>query len=167
MEGIEPNMMKRIRLWRWPIGIFVVLLLIPFPTLLAPDFTIRFVDKYGNPVAGMKVRQTCTHYTYESIANHCADEWDNAPVTNANGEVHFDAKYVWFGAASRAVRSVFSQIMLIAHGSVGRSVTLFTSGNDSGLSSHVISVDPDAPPREITLTAEAVECHNIPSFCRR
>ena len=157
----------RSRRFLW-LGAFVlVLLFIPFPTLLAPDFNVRFVDGFGKPVDGMKVRETCTHYTYESISNHCADEWDNAPVTNANGEVHFNAQYVWFGAASRAIRSVFSHVLLIAHGSVGRSVGLFTSGNDSGLDSYGISIDPDNPPKEITLTDEAVDRHNREVSSRR
>ncbi len=167
MEEVRPNKVKRKRILRWSIGIFVVLLLIPFPTRLAPDFTVRFLGRDGRSVPGMEVRQTCTHYTYESIRNHCAGEWDTAPVTNVNGEVHFNAQYVWFGTASRAIRSVFSHILLIAHGGVGRDVTLFTSGNDSGLNSYVISIDPDNPPSEITLTDEAVDRHNQEVSSRR
>ncbi|MFT3744242.1 MAG: hypothetical protein QM785_08100 [Pyrinomonadaceae bacterium] len=167
MKEVAPNNLRRQRLWRWTIGIFIVLLLIPFPTRLAPDFTVRFVDGAGNPVAGMKVREMCTHYTYESITDHCAAEWDNSPQTNDNGEVHFDRQDVWFGTASRAIRSVFSHILLIAHGSVGRHVTLLTYGNNSDLHSYVISIDPDAPPQQITLTDEAVDRHNQEVSSRR
>ena len=145
----------------------VVLLLIPYPTLLAPDFTVQFVDGAGNPVAGMKVRQSCTHYTYEFVHNSCAETWDNAPITDAAGTVHFEERYVWFGLASRAVRTVLSYALLIAHGSVGRSVTLFTSGNDSGLDSYVISIDPNHPPKAVTLTDEAVDQHNREVSSRR
>ena len=155
------------RRWHYVAVLVIILLLIPFPTLLSPEFTVRFVDSHGLPVQDMEVKRTCTHYTYESSHSSCEEDWDHPPKTDRDGRVHFTAKYVWFGAASRAIRSVFSHVLLIAHGSVGRHVTLFTSGNDSGLDSYVINIDPDAPPAEITLTDEAVDCHNIPSFCRQ
>lgn len=152
----------------WTVMIVVgTLLLIPFPTLLSPDFTVRFVNSEGNPVADMKVRRTCTHYTYESINNHCSEDWDHAPKTDRDGKVSFSSRYVWYGAASRAVRALFSYLLLIAHGSVGRDITLFTTGNDSVLRSYVISVDPNDPNKEITLTDKEVERHNLEVSSRR
>ena len=152
----------------WTVMIVVcTLLLIPFPTLLSPDFTVSFVNSEGNPVSDMKVRRTCTHYTYESINNHCAEDWDHAPKTDSDGKVSFSSRYVWYGAASRAVRALFSYILLIAHGSVGRHITLFTAGNDSGLKSYGISIDPNDPNKEITLTDKEVERHNLEVSSRR
>lgn len=161
------DVIRRKRRWRWLVAIICSLLLIPFPTLLSPDFTVRFVDAEGRPIAGMEVRQSCTHYTYELVNDSCVEEWDHPRRTDGNGEIRFREKYVWFGAASRVVRTIFSYMLLIAHGSVGRQVTLFTSGNDSGLDSYVVNIDPENPPTELTLTDEAVDRHNQVSASRR
>ena len=130
------------------------LLLIPFPTQLSPDFTVRFVDDLGNPIRGMEVQRTCTHYTYDSLGSVCPEDWDNPKKTDDNGTVSFTANYVWYGAASRAIRTIFSHAMLIAHGSVGKSITLFPWPPEGIKSSAPVDVDPDNPQKEIVLKRE-------------
>ncbi|MCZ2392017.1 MAG: hypothetical protein LC113_13195 [Acidobacteria bacterium] len=132
------------------------LLLIPFPTQLSPDFTVRFVDDLGNPIRGMVVQRTCTHYTYNSLGSVCPDDWDNPKRTDDDGNVSFTANYVWYGAASRAVRTVVSYALLIAHGSVGRSITLFPRAPAGIKSSGWVDIDPDNPQKEVVLQREIV-----------
>ena len=127
------------------------LALVPFPTTLAPDFTLRVVDGNGIPLKGIRVWETCTHYTYDlSSEDTCAHYSDNRQQTDADGNVHFSRKFVWFGFLARIVRSSINHLRLIAHGSVGRHVTLFMTDN-SGFTSLVIDVNPENPPNEIVL----------------
>jgi hypothetical protein len=132
------------------------LLLIPFPTQLSPDFTVRFVDDAGNPIRGMKVQRTCTHYTYDSSGWVCPEDWNDPKRTDENGNVSFTANYVWYGAASRVVRTVFSYALLIAHGSVGRDITLFPGTPEGFAGSSVIDIDPDNPQKEVVLKRQSV-----------
>ncbi|MGD9561052.1 MAG: hypothetical protein AB7F88_02395 [Pyrinomonadaceae bacterium] len=139
------------------IGVVIVaaLLLVPFPTQLSPDFTVKFMDDAGNPIRGMEVLRTCTHYTYYPIGSVCPEDWDNPRRTDDEGSVSFTANYVWYGAASRVVRTVFSYMMLIAHGSVGRSITLFPRAPAGIKSSMWINIDPDNPQKEVVLERES------------
>ncbi len=154
MEDSSRKIPGQRRLWLVPIALLVVALFIPFPTMLSPDFTVRFVDESGSPIVGMVVQRACRHYTYETVNDHCAEDWDNPPRTDSNGNVSFSAKYVWYGAISRAMRTVFSYAMLIAHGSVGRSVTLFPRRPEGYKEKYWINIDPDNPQKEIVIEHE-------------
>jgi hypothetical protein len=136
--------------------VIAALLFVPFPTQLSPEFTIRFVDDLGNPISGMEVQRTCTHYTYDSIGWVCPEDWDNPKRTDENGNVSFTRNHVWYGAASRVVRTVLSYMMLIAHGSVGRSITLFPRTPAGIKSSAWVDIDPDDPQKEVVLKRESV-----------
>ena len=151
----DNGMGRRKYLWLTAI-VMAVLLFVPYPTQLSPDFTIRFVDDAGNPISGMEVQRTCTHYTYDSMGWVCPEDWDSPKKTDENGNVSFTANYVWYGAASRAVRTVFSHVMLIAHGSIGRSITLFPRPPAGIQSSMWINIDPDNPQQEVIMNRESV-----------
>lgn len=131
--------------------LIIALLFVPFPTQLSPDFTVRFVDDVGNPIAGMEVQRTCTHYTYDSLKHECPEDWDHPPKTDSDGKVSFSAKYVWYGVASRAMRAGFSYMMLIAHGSVGRSVVLFPRQPKGFKDVGWFTIDLDNPQTEIIM----------------
>ena len=144
---------KRKYVWLAVLAV-AALLLVPFPTQLSPDFTIRFVDDAGNPIRGMEVQRSCMHYTYDSIGSVCPEDWDNPKRTDNDGNIDFAATYVWYGGASRVVRTVFSHILLIAHGSVGKRVTLFPDEPEGFKRNGWINIDPDNPQREAVLQRE-------------
>lgn len=135
--------------------IVLTAIVIPFPTQLSPQFTVRFVDEGGNPIRGMEVQRTCIHYTYDPIGSVCPEDSDNPRTTNDNGIISFTASYVWYGAASRVVRTGFSYMLLIAHGSVGKDITLFPRA-PAGVSSVPVVIDPDNPQTEVVLKRERV-----------
>jgi hypothetical protein len=120
--------MKRKTFWILVIScLLVVGPLIPYRTVLVPKWRVQLVNKQGVPYAGKMVDQTCNHYTYDVDPCLLAAD-DIRRYTDENGYVEFSEKSFSLSLLSRIVRACKSYFLLIAHGSVGPDVHLY-SGN--------------------------------------
>ncbi len=66
------------------LGCLALVLIIPFPTEVVPEWRIRIVDEAGKPFAEKFVRQGWAHYSLEFCCGDTEDRW-----TDGNGYVVF------------------------------------------------------------------------------
>jgi hypothetical protein len=100
--------MRRPALW---LGL-IVILLIPFPTTIVPEWKLRVVDEAGMPFAGARVRQSWHHYSY-GVGD--IDERD----ADADGYVAFPERKIWYPILYRILRTGLAALLSLAHGSIG------------------------------------------------
>ncbi len=122
--------------------------LIPFETTVVPKWKVRVVDETGAPYASMRVRQSWKHYTLETEAGENSDtRW-----TDTEGYVEFPERVLSAGILSRVVRSAFAVFKLVAHGSLGISASIDSSGPQGYRS---IEYEPGSPlPNTLILPRE-------------
>lgn len=102
---------------RWLVIVMViVLLLIPFPTEMVPEWKLRVVDREGNALAGVQIEEAWTNYSY--FGQHAYE----LRRSDKSGEVIFPRRMLWAGAIQRVSGIVISNVMIIAHGSKGLSI---------------------------------------------
>jgi len=100
--------------------------LVPYRTVLVPKWRVRVVNEQGVPYVGKMVDQTCEHYTYD--VNPCSLAADDIRrYTDDNGYVEYSEKSFSLSLLSRIVRACKSYFLLIAHGSVGPDVHLYSA----------------------------------------
>lgn len=99
------------------IFVFILVLLIPFPTTIVPEWKIRAVDENGNPAISATFRQNWDHYSYDvhGVEFRKSDE---------NGFVIFPKRTFTVPLIYRIVRSASAYLLLFMHGSVGRDSTI-------------------------------------------
>jgi hypothetical protein len=98
-----------------------LILLIPFPTTVVPEWKVRVINPEGSPVAGVWVRQAWKHYSLELDAGENFDEqW-----SDGNGYVVFPRKMITKGLLHRAVLIALTGVMTLAHGSTGASASVW------------------------------------------
>lgn len=100
--------------------LFAVVLLLPYPTTVVPEWRIRVVGADGNPVAGEPVRETWQHYSYESESH------EEELSTDENGYVTFRERKIWMPPLVRIVLTPLAALMTLAHGSMGESAWVMT-----------------------------------------
>ena len=103
----------------------LLILLIPFPTLIVPNWRVQVVDFNGNVCPNRNVRETWSHYSiYINDGNF---QWEDRQ-TNSEGYVEFPERKVWAPLIWRAIGSVIANILILAHGSAGPHATINTTG---------------------------------------
>ena len=137
--------MKKRLLWT-VLTISLVVSLVPFPTTVVNDWSIRLVDQNGTPIADTNVEQTCDHYTYFSGWNICGEYPDARQKTDGNGHVEFSEKRIRLSLISRGFRALVNHFLRLFHGSVGISATLFVH-SEFDLEPSVINLD-SGPPQD-------------------
>ena len=95
--------------------LFVIVMLIPYPTTVVPEWRIRVVDEAGVPVAGEPVREIWQHYSYESESH------EEELLTDENGYVTFRERRIWMPPLGRVVFTGWAALKTLAHGSMGES----------------------------------------------
>lgn len=103
----------------------IVVLFLPFPTSVCPEWRIRVIDERGVPLPGKQVDQSCMNYTLG--IDPCAVP-DARQFADSDGVVRFPKRVIWAGLLSRILRSGFHIAMWPAEGSLGSKVFVFTSG---------------------------------------
>lgn len=107
----------------------IVALLIPFPTTVVPEWKLRAIDENGQPVSGIRARQSWKHYSleWEGCCPDMEDRW-----TDENGHVVFPRRLIWAGLLQRAVFPVLAAVSTLAHGSTGIHAYVMISGDKEG-----------------------------------
>jgi hypothetical protein len=94
----------------------VMVLLIPFPTTVVPEWRLRLVDEQGKPRAGVQVTQVWKHYSLEW--GGCCDN-EEERWTDGNGFVVFPRRTIWAGLLRRIVFPIWARVLTLAHGGSG------------------------------------------------
>jgi hypothetical protein len=96
--------------------------LIPVRSLQAPKWDVEVVDKSGNPVSGISVRESYQNYSAD-LTGH-----EETGITDINGQVHFDAKVLRASPLKRFV-AVINSAMAGVHASFGPHAFVFAFGH--------------------------------------
>ena len=123
----------------------VILLLVPFPSTVVPEWRVRVVDESGRPYAGMRVSEGWKHYSLELEAGGNYETCQ----TDGGGYVTFPRRTFWAGLMSRVLRTAFTKAMTIMHGSVGIHADIAATGPQGYKSVEYTPGEP--PPPELVL----------------
>lgn len=125
----------------------------PFRTVLVPEWKVRVVDETGKPYIGQKVRQFCNNYTLD--VNLCIDQ-SAAQFTDEDGYLVFPERNYSLSMAYTAFATLKQSVLkYIAHGSMGTSVYLDSSG-PAGYATLEYTSEMTAPPSIFLLRSENV-----------
>jgi hypothetical protein len=117
----------------WPIRIilgFTVLMLCPWPTVLAPAWDLTVVDESGEPVPHIRARQQW----FDATA--MGDEIDKIAHTDREGRVSFPRRVAWASTAERLVR--FGMVVDLDHFSImDASVYVWDVGYKTGVATYL------------------------------
>lgn len=102
----------------------LLILFIPFPTLIVPNWKVQAIDVDGNVCPDQEVTETWAHYSiYIGLGNFQSE----ARRTNNEGYVEFPERKVWAPLIWRAIGSI-ANILTLAHGSAGPDASIYTIG---------------------------------------
>lgn len=124
--------------------LLAIVLLVPFPTQVVPEWTLVVVDQDNAPYQDLLVRQYCYSYTLDVDA--CTVNYDLR--TNKSGVVTFPRRVIILPLILRIVFSARSLLRLIPHGSLGTTVYWSATG-PQGFKTLDYSDDLDSPTRFI------------------
>ncbi len=103
-----------------------VILLVPFPTTVVPEWKITVLDQTGKPFANWEVREYWQHYSLESDGHQ-----DNR-LTDENGYVVFPERTIWSPLLWRIASTSLAALSVIAHGSMGIDAWVMVYGYSTG-----------------------------------
>ncbi|MDQ4120756.1 MAG: hypothetical protein M3209_04845 [Acidobacteriota bacterium] len=103
-----------------------VILLVPFPTTVVPEWKVRVVDQNGKPFVGEAVREYWQHYSLESSGHQ------EERLTDENGYVVFPKRTIWSPLLWRIVSTSLAAVSTLAHGSMGIDAWLMVVGYSTG-----------------------------------
>lgn len=124
-DAEEPQVMRneyRLLIYVACILLCLFAALIPVRSLQAPKWDVEVVDKSGNPVSGISVRESYQNYSAE-LTGH-----EETGITEVNGQVHFDAKVLRASLLKRFV-AVIHSAMAGVHASFGPHAFVFAFGS--------------------------------------
>jgi len=75
----------------------LILVVVPYPTLVAPEWSVLVVDGQSKPLSGVSVRESYQNYSLERTG-HEVDI-----VTGDDGKVLFPAKRIWNNLLLRSI----------------------------------------------------------------
>jgi hypothetical protein len=99
--------------WKYIFLTVLVLALIPFPTELIPEFSVKVVDEKNQTLPNINTEQSWRNYTFFGVGGN------EERCTDANGIVTFPKRLLWASALSRTVFPLLSQVGTLVHGSTG------------------------------------------------
>jgi len=130
------------------VGILVLattLVLYPFQTETAPEWTLRVVDNFGSSVAGINVTQHWQHYLLESEAH------EEFQKSDAEGRVSFPERNI---RASIARRTISLLARLVREGTTARldaRASVVVWGSRDHETSVAVYQPADLPPAEVVV----------------
>jgi hypothetical protein len=92
------------------LGIFLVIGLVPYPTVSAPDWAVSVVDPSGAPIKGALVREIYRNYSADS-QDHIVDQ-----ESDAYGQVHFAGLTTSGSWIGRIIRTLSSATPFVSSG---------------------------------------------------
>lgn len=107
------------------IACVLIMLVVPYPSLVCPEWTVRVVNENGEPLQGRLVDQKCRDYTLD--IDVCMVP-DSRQYTDRDGVVRFPMRIIWAGMISRILRSAYRIATWPGHQTLGAHVYLLTSG---------------------------------------
>jgi hypothetical protein len=77
------------------VALVFVIIFLPVPQIVAPDWTVKILDASHRPLPGVTVREVWQHYSVED-SSHEEDR-----LTDNQGKVHFPLRRRWVSIAVR------------------------------------------------------------------
>ena len=100
------------------IVIFIgLLLLIPYKTIIVPEWKLRAIDENGNPVPHARFRQGWDNYSYDIHGMQFLEG-------DENGFIVLPERAFYAPLIYRIPRSAIAYLLILAHGSVGNDASL-------------------------------------------
>ena len=93
----------------------LLVLFIPFPTTMVPEWKMQFHDEAGDPLSRVVVQQSWKSYTY-----FLAEGYEQG-CTDGNGVIVFPRRFLWSGIVARLISPPLAELGTLAHGSTGTS----------------------------------------------
>ncbi|MEO6588625.1 MAG: hypothetical protein ABIP06_04800 [Pyrinomonadaceae bacterium] len=110
--------------------LIVCTLFIPFTTTVVPSWKLKITDINGTPCVNKQVNQGWGHYSLEIGDNHGGSEYK---FTDENGYVEFSERNIKASLIWRIVAPIIAVLQaIVAHGSVGVSGYVFSTGMQDG-----------------------------------
>lgn len=119
--------------------------IIPFQSTVVPAWKIRVIDETGRPYAGMSVSQAWKHYSLELEGGENME----TRQTDEAGYVEFPQRTLKLSLLSRALRSVYTHVLTLSHGSAGISADVAATGPQGYKSIKYVAGKP--PPDQLVL----------------
>jgi hypothetical protein len=119
----------------------LVLLLVPWPSTVAPSIRLRVFDETGAPARNIVVTQRWGHYNFDS-------EREASSRTDDNGYVDFPARLVKANGVSRVIKPI---VGTFTHEGSGPYAQIHAYGSDPYVWTSVPSSVKDPLPRELHL----------------
>ena len=91
----------------------ILILLLPFPTTVVPEWRLRVIDYNDQPFVGEEVMEIWQHYSLES------DGHSEVRRTDESGYVVFPRRKIWSPLLLRIVSTSLAAVLTLAHGSMG------------------------------------------------
>jgi hypothetical protein len=133
--------------------ILLVVLLVPFPTVVVPTWKVRIADTTGRACSNQRVDTSWGHYTINVLGNAFNSE---TKFTDPDGYVEFPTRTIWSPLVWRLVAPLISGILNLMHGGGGIYATIDTD-DKADKTKAWISWRPGEPlPSEIVVNA----CHS-------
>jgi hypothetical protein len=101
--------------------LLAALLLYQFETIVIPEWKLRIVDETGNPVGGVRVRESWSHYVLEKEGHQ------EELVTDGQGFVRFPGREIRANALERTTKNLMSAVNV--HGGRGPAAWVFVMGD--------------------------------------
>lgn len=99
----------------------VLVALLPFETIVVPEWSVKVLDEHDNPVSGVAVRESWGDLSIEP------DQHEELRVSDTNGNLSFPVRTVKASVLQRVVRKTIN--LLKPHGqSEGPTAYLLVSG---------------------------------------
>jgi len=75
----------------------LILVVVPYPTLVAPEWSVLVVDGQSKPLNGVSVRESYQNYSLERTG------YEVDTITGGDGKVLFPAKRIWSNLLLRSI----------------------------------------------------------------
>lgn len=118
-----------------------VVLLVPWPSTVAPQVRLQVLDETGNPAPNILVTQRWGHYNVGS-------ENEASSRTDDNGYVEFPARRVKANLVSRTIKPI---VGIFIHEGAGPYAQIHAFGTDPYVWTSMPSSIKDPPPKELHL----------------
>jgi hypothetical protein len=103
-------------------AILLVVVFIPVPHIVAPDWTITTLDASHKPLTGITVREVWQQYSLEAVSH------EEDRLTDSRGQVHFPRRKRWASLAGRFLGCARQVIGTGAEASCGAHSSLVAFG---------------------------------------
>lgn len=105
------------------ICVVAIVMIIPFPTIIAPIWKVRVINIEGSVCPNKEVWQGWAHYSVQLFGIGGDTE---TRLTDNEGYVEFPKRTIWSPLSWRILAGTIAHVLTIAHGSEGPHASLHT-----------------------------------------